>query len=113
VSTVVNVWSLILIKPVVFRFCVSLVKIHRMTAFVAFEASHFLAVDAHSGVCELLCLSKSCTKIKLSNGIVYTVVRLLLSHGTWIHNGVNGNAAIGGRGERNRKRLRRSTGIGY
>jgi len=29
-----------------------------------------------------------------------------LSHGTCIRNGVNGNASIDGRGERNRKKLR-------
>ena len=52
---------------------------------------------------ELLSLSRSCTKIKLNN-IVYAVVRLLLSHGTCIRTGVNENAAIDGRDERNRQR---------
>jgi len=38
------------------------------------------------------------------------VVRLLVSHETCIRSRVNGNAAIDGRSERNRKRLR-STGL--
>jgi len=37
--------------------------------------------------------------------IVYTVIRLLLSHGC-IHSAVNENTAIDGKGELNRKRLR-------
>jgi len=37
--------------------------------------------------------------MKLSNNIVYVVVWVLLSHGTCIHSGVNGNAVIDGRGE--------------
>ena len=54
---------------------------------------------------ELLSLSRYCTKIKLNN-TVFATVSLLLSHGTCIRSGVNGNAAIDGRGERNRERLR-------
>jgi len=45
---------------------------------------------------ELLIRSRLCTKIKLGNNIVYTVVRLLLSRGSCIRNGVNGNTAING-----------------
>ena len=37
---------------------------------------------------------------------------MYLSHRPYIHNRVNGNAAIDGRGERNRRRLR-STALGY
>jgi len=58
------------------------------------------------GLNESVSLSRSYAKIKFSNNIVYTVVRSLVSHGTCIRNGVNGNTAINSRGERNRKRLR-------
>jgi len=42
-------WSLILTKHVVFGLSL-LIEIHRMIAFVPFEASYFLTVDADSAV---------------------------------------------------------------
>jgi len=48
-------------------------------------------------------LGKDSFRQTVSNNIVYT-----LSHRTCIRSGVNGNTASDGRGEQNRKRLRRT-----
>jgi len=77
-----------------------------MTNFVAVIGSHILTVNADFAVNLKEWLSfKGDSVHKSISVITLYVVRLLLSY-PCIHNKVNGNAPINGRGKQNQKRVR-------
>jgi len=94
------------LRPQFFRFVSLLIKIHQMTNFVAVIGSHILTVNADFAVNLKEWLSfKGDSVHKSISVITLYVVRLLLSY-PCIHNKVNGNAPINGRGKQNQKRVR-------